>query len=79
MFAVACAFLSVIFIWSRPPCPGVQRRVLVMLGKKVNSLSMFFQNMSKVCGPRSKIDISTAVESEKILNSCMSGSPSIVS
>ena len=82
MLAAACAFLSVIFIWSRPPWPGVQRRVPVILGRKVNSLTMFFRNMSEACwvacGPGSKMDISAAVESEKIRNSRMSSSPSIV-
>ena len=47
------------------------------------SCNMFFQNMREVycamCGPGSKMDISAVVESEKMRNSCMSGSQSIIS
>jgi len=56
--------------------------VPVMSGRAVKIRIMFFRNMSEacwaVCGPGSNIDVSAAVESEKIRNSRMSSSPSIV-
>ena len=83
MLAAARAFLSVVFIWSRLPWPGVQIKSPVMLGRKVKIFSMLLRKMCEACwqacGPGSKIDVSAAVESEKMRNSRMSSSPSIIS
>jgi len=83
MLAAVLVFLSVIFIWSSPPCPGVQTRDPVMSGLSENSWNMFFRKAREDCwaayGPGFKMDVSAAVESEKILNSHKSGFPSIIS
>ena len=55
----------------------------VTSGRSENSWNIFLRKASDDCwaawGPGSKIDVSAAVESENILNSVMSGSPSIIS